>query len=180
MSAPTRSPSRRGRRWRPIPPATPTTTTRPTSTWLAVERLEAAGLAWYEISNWARPGHECRHNLLYWTRASTRGSGAPPHSHRAGRRSWNLRTPDRYIDAVTSGLTPEAGDERLDAAGRDLEALQLSLRTRAGVPRAALDLEELPGLVAPSTDDPERVVLTVRGRLLANEVALRLQVPAGP
>ena len=109
------------------------------------------------------------------------GVGCSSHSHRAGRRFWNLRTPDRYIEAVTSGRTPEAGDERLAPPERDLEALQLSLRTRAGVPRGALAADELPGLVAPSTDDPERLVLTVRGRLLANEVALRLQgSSAGP
>ena len=143
----------------------------------AVERLEGAGLGWYEISNWARPGHECRHNLLYWTMGEYQGVGCSSHSHRAGRRFWNLRTPDRYIDAVTSGATPEAGDERLDDEGRHLEALQLSLRTRAGVPRASLDPEELPGLIAPSPEDPERLVLTVEGRLLANEVALRLRVP---
>jgi oxygen-independent coproporphyrinogen-3 oxidase len=141
----------------------------------AVERLGAAGLDCYEISNWARPGHECRHNLLYWTMGEYQGIGCAAHSHRAGRRFWNLRTPDRYIDAVASGAPVEAADERLDAEGRALEALQLSLRTRHGVPRGALDVDDLPGLVEPHPRDPERVVLTVDGRLLANEVALRLR-----
>jgi oxygen-independent coproporphyrinogen-3 oxidase len=144
----------------------------------AVERLEGAGLGWYEISNWCRPGHECRHNLLYWTMGEYQGVGCSSHSHRDGRRFWNLRTPDRYIDAVAAGVTPEAGDERLDAPGRALEALQLSLRTRLGVPRAALDPDDLPGLVEASPEEATRLVLTVRGRLLANEVALRLRVPA--
>jgi putative oxygen-independent coproporphyrinogen III oxidase len=145
----------------------------------AVERLEGAGLRWYEISNWSRPEHECRHNLLYWTMGEYQGIGCSSHSHRDGRRFWNLRTPDRYIEAIADGATPEAGDERLDDDGRALEALQLSLRTRLGVPLAALDLEELPGLVEVSADDPTRLVLTVPGRLLANEVALRLRtVPA--
>ena len=140
----------------------------------ATERLGAAGLGWYEISNWSRPGHECRHNLLYWTMGEYQGIGCASHSHRAGRRFWNLRTPDRYIDAVASGATVEAADERLDRDGRVLEGLQLSLRTRAGVPATALETEELPGLVEPHGSDPDRLVLTVAGRLLANEVALRL------
>jgi len=143
----------------------------------ATEQLGAAGLQWYEISNWARPGHECRHNLLYWTMGEYQGLGCAAHSHRAGRRFWNLRTPDRYIDAVRGGGSVEAADERLDASASALEALQLSLRTRHGVPSGALDAAALPGLVAPHPDEDDRVVLTVAGRLLANEVALRLRVP---
>lgn len=142
----------------------------------AVERLGAAGLDSYEISNWSRPGHECRHNLLYWTMGEYQGIGCAAHSHRDGRRFWNLRTPDRYLDAVASGASVEAADERLDDEARALEALQLSLRTRHGVPRAALEPDDLPGLVEPHPTDPDRLVLTVEGRLLANEVALRLRV----
>ncbi|HEY9557399.1 MAG TPA: radical SAM family heme chaperone HemW [Acidimicrobiales bacterium] len=144
---------------------------------LATEVLGAAGLDSYEISNWSKPGHECRHNLLYWTMGEYQGIGCASHSHRDGRRFWNLRTPDRYIAAVESGATVEAADERLPEPERRLEALQLSIRTRHGVPAAALDADELPGLVEPSPDDPDRLVLTVDGRLLANEVALRLKDP---
>lgn len=142
----------------------------------ATDRLGTAGYGWYEISNWSRPGHECRHNLLYWTMGEYQGLGCASHSHRDGRRFWNLRTPDRYIDAVTAGASVEAADERLEPDARGLEALQLSIRTRHGVPADTLDADELPGLVAPHPDDPGRVVLTVDGRLLANEVALRLHV----
>jgi oxygen-independent coproporphyrinogen-3 oxidase len=105
------------------------------------------------------------------------GIGCASHSHRAGRRFWNLRTPDRYLEAVNTGTSVEAADEELAPAERALEALQLSLRTRHGVPRAALDPDDLPGLVEAHPDDPARLVLTVHGRLLANEVALRLRVP---
>ncbi len=142
----------------------------------ATERLGAAGLDWYEISNWSRPGHECRHNLLYWTMGEYQGIGCAAHSHRAGRRFWNLRTPDRYVDAVNAGSSVEAADERLDPEASALEGLQLSLRTRLGVPAASLDPEALPGLVEPHPQDGDRLVLTVDGRLLANEVALRLTV----
>jgi putative oxygen-independent coproporphyrinogen III oxidase len=142
----------------------------------ASERLAEAGLGWYEISNWARPGHECRHNLLYWTMGEYQGIGCAAHSHRRGRRFWNVRTPDRYIEGVERDGGVEASDERLDPDGRALEALQLSLRTRHGVPAAALDADGLDGLVEPHPTDPDRVSLTVDGRLLANEVALRLHV----
>jgi putative oxygen-independent coproporphyrinogen III oxidase len=142
----------------------------------ATERLGGAGLEWYEISNWSRPGHECVHNLLYWTMGEYQGLGCASHSHRDGRRFWNLRTPDRYIEAVARGATVEAADERLDDDARTLEGLQLSLRTRHGVPSASLDADGLPGLVEVHPDDATRVVLTVDGRLLANEVALRLAV----
>jgi oxygen-independent coproporphyrinogen-3 oxidase len=140
---------------------------------LAGARLEAAGLAWYEISNWARPGHECRHNRLYWDQGDYRGIGCAAHSHERGRRWWNVRTPERYIDAIVSDTAPVAGEEYLDAATRRREALELSLRTRDGVPAAALDPDA--HALADLVDVRDgRAVLTVAGRLLANEVALRL------
>jgi len=139
---------------------------------VVAERLEAAGLRWYEISNWAQPGHECRHNQLYWSMGEYQAFGCAGHSHRGGRRFWNVRTPERYIEAISAGRSPEAAGERLDAGERRLEALQLAVRTRTGVPAAALPVDDLGDLVAVEGD---RAVLTVRGRLLANEVALRLQ-----
>lgn len=141
----------------------------------AVEVLGAAGYGHYEISNWARDGHECRHNLLYWTMGEYQGVGCAAHSHRDGRRFWNVRTPDRYIDAVRRRQVVEAAGERLEPDERALEALQLSLRTRLGVPASALDRAALPGLVEPHPTEPDRLVLTTEGMLLANEVALRLQ-----
>jgi putative oxygen-independent coproporphyrinogen III oxidase len=139
---------------------------------LADDLLTAAGLDWYEVSNWARPGHECRHNGLYWSQGEYLGLGCAAHAHRHGRRWWNLRTPERYIDAVEAGRPVEAADEALGPDERRLEGLQLALRLREGVPAGALPLEDLPGLVQV---DGDRAVLTRRGRLLANEVALRLR-----
>jgi oxygen-independent coproporphyrinogen-3 oxidase len=138
----------------------------------ADDALTAAGLANYEVSNWARPGHECRHNVLYWEQGDYRGFGSAAHSHRAGRRFWNLRTPERYIAAVEADESTEAAGETLDADTRRLEGLQLALRMRGGVPVAALDVDGLDDLV--EVED-ERVRLTRRGRLLANEVSLRLR-----
>ena len=142
---------------------------------LAEAACTAAGLASYEISNWARPGHECRHNLLYWSQGDYRGIGCAAHSHHDGRRWWNVRTPERYLVAIESGASPEAGAEVLDAEARRIEGLQLALRTRDGVPAEALaatDRDELGGLVV---EEGSRVRLSVAGRLLANEVAVRLR-----
>ncbi|MCU1390692.1 MAG: hemN, partial [Ilumatobacteraceae bacterium] len=134
--------------------------------------LTAAGLVNYEVSNWARPGHECRHNLVYWHQGDYQGFGCAAHSHRGGRRFWNVRTPDRYIDLVRRDEPVEAAGEELPAEERRMEGLQLQLRLREGVPREALDGDELPGVV--ELHD-ERWVLTQRGRLMANDVSLRLR-----
>ncbi len=144
---------------------------------LAEEVLGAAGLHWEEVSNWARPGHGCRHNRLYWRQGDYLGIGSAAHSHRAGRRWWHVRTPDRYVALVAAGRSPVAGEEVLGPAERAFERLALSLRTPDGVPGSALpDLPELAGLVERGDG---RAVLTVRGRLLANAVTAHLRTVAG-
>ena len=136
------------------------------------EVLARAGYGWEEISNWARPGHRCRHNQLYWDQGNYAGIGSAAHSHCDGRRWWNVRTPDRYIDAVSTGRSAEGGREELTAGQRAFESLSLSLRTPRGVPWNDLErVDELTGLVDRRDD---RAVLTVRGRLLANEVSSRI------
>jgi oxygen-independent coproporphyrinogen-3 oxidase len=144
--------------------------------------LSAAGLDWYEVSNWAAPGHECRHNLLTWAGGDYVPVGAAAHGHRSGRRSWNVRTPERFIERVERGADPEQGHELLAPTARAEEALTLSLRTRRGavVPDAALGEAralERDGLLELRS---ARAVLTRRGRLLANEVTTRLLVAAAP
>jgi putative oxygen-independent coproporphyrinogen III oxidase len=139
---------------------------------LTDEILTAAGYGWEEISNWARPGHECRHNHLYWDQGDYVGIGSAAHGHRDGTRWWNIRTPDRYIEAMESGRDAEAGREVLTDEQREFEGLSLALRTPAGVPWESLSrVDELAGLVERRG---ERAVLTVRGRLLANEVTARI------
>ena len=139
--------------------------------------LDQAGYNWYEVSNWSLPGHECKHNALYWRQGDYRGIGCAAHSHRQGRRFWNVRTPERYLSAVCSGKSPQAGSEVLDPEARRLEALSLAIRTSAGVPiRAVPDDPDLEGLIEHRGD---RAVLTLRGRLLANEVAIRLEPEVG-
>ena len=144
---------------------------------IADERLTAAGFANYEVSNWARAGQECRHNLLYWSQGNYRGIGCAAHSHADDRRWWNVRTPERYIDAIASGASPVGGEETLDADHRAVEGAQLALRTRTGVPADALADDDKVELEAAGLINCRagRVVLTARGRLLTNEVALRLR-----
>ncbi|MEO1059970.1 MAG: radical SAM family heme chaperone HemW [Actinomycetota bacterium] len=139
---------------------------------LADELLTTAGYRNYEISNWARPGRECRHNLLYWRQGDYLGFGAAAHSHRSGRRWWNLRTPERYIAAVQAGSSTEAAAEELDDEGRRVEGLQLRIRTSDGVPAGVV-----PADVAHLTEvgADGRARLNRQGRLLANEVAVRLR-----
>jgi oxygen-independent coproporphyrinogen-3 oxidase len=158
---------------------------------LADDRLAAAGLLWYEVSNWARPDEECRHNLLYWQGGEYTAIGCAAHGYTdlpegAGRRWWNVRTPERYVEAITSGRSAVAGDEVLDEVERAAEAAILSLRTVGGIklPLPAADpsrvdscLDDLAaaGLLERTDDDGRpRAVLTRRGRLLGNEVAARL------
>lgn len=144
---------------------------------LADRILAEAGMQWYEISNWSAPGAECRHNRLYWLQGDYRGIGCSAHSHQTqdgggSRRWWNVRTPDRYQRLVAEGKDVVAAGESLDAGTRRMEGLQLLLRTRMGVPAGALeDDPAIDGLVEVAGG---RAVLTPRGRLLANEVALRL------
>jgi putative oxygen-independent coproporphyrinogen III oxidase len=142
----------------------------------ADDALTAAGLEWYEVSNWARPGEACRHNELYWNGGEYAGIGCAAHGHTDGRRWWNVRTPERYIAAITSGASAGAGSEVLDAETRAEEAFALALRTRAGaVPgaRAATVVDELAeeGLLERAGG---RIVLTRRGRLLASDLTARL------
>jgi putative oxygen-independent coproporphyrinogen III oxidase len=154
---------------------------------IADDELRAAGLDWYEISNWALPGDECRHNLVYWSQGEYAGIGCAAHGHTLeadgwARRWWNVRTPDRYLASIATGDSPEAGHERLDPFGRQAERLMLALRTRDGIKlnRAEADLppvdaciDELVGAGLLDARD-DGATLTRRGRLLANDVAARL------
>jgi len=148
---------------------------------IADEILAAVGLDWYEVSNWARVGHECRHNLLHWSSGDYLPIGCAAHGHRVGHRWWNVRTPERYIAMVAAGDDPTGGSEDLDDAMRAEERLTLAIRTRTGailpmsMEAQATRLVDA-GLLARGGD---RVVLTRRGRLLATDVTARLLVAAG-
>jgi len=98
----------------------------------ACERLEAAGYIHYEISNWARPGYECRHNLKYWNGAPYRGFGVSAHSFQNGKRFWNSSSPAEYAARVDAGEVPISGEETLTSEIRLEEAFMLGLRQLRG------------------------------------------------
>lgn len=100
---------------------------------LADEVLSAAGLEWYEISNWARPGHECRHNLAYWQNQDWYGFGPGAHSHLGSMRFWNLRHPAKWIQSLRAGHRPVDGQEIITGESARLEKLLLNLRLRQGL-----------------------------------------------
>lgn len=144
---------------------------------LATERLGDAGLAWYEISNWARPGHECRHNLGYWSLdGQWWGFGPGAHSLIDGARFHNVKHPRGYAQLLRRGELPRAAVEQLSAEDRRLEAVMLGLRLRAGLPAEGLPESEVAALVADGLLQrrDERIVLTRTGRLLADRVTLSL------
>jgi coproporphyrinogen III oxidase-like Fe-S oxidoreductase len=141
--------------------------------------LEAAGLRWYEVSNWARDdAAACRHNVLYWTGADWWGVGPGAHSHVGGVRWWNVKHPSAYAGRIAAGTSPALARELLDADTQRVERVLLETRLRAGLPVDVLDVagrDALPeqverGLVAAGALRGDRVVLTLRGRLLADAV----------
>lgn len=101
---------------------------------LASEVLTDAGYVHYEVSNFARPGAEARHNAVYWSGGAYLGLGNGAHSYAPPVRRWNTRAWDLYREYVTGGRTPEESRETVDGASERLERAWLSLRTRDGIP----------------------------------------------
>jgi putative oxygen-independent coproporphyrinogen III oxidase len=143
---------------------------------LACDGLAAAGYRHYEVSNWARPGHECVHNLGYWRHRPYLGLGAGAHSYRAGRRWWNVRPPGRYIDLVMGGYPPTGGEERPGPEEARLERLLLEVRQAEGLPARSVPRDRAEELVARglATVSEGAFALTERGMFLANDVVLAL------
>jgi putative oxygen-independent coproporphyrinogen III oxidase len=138
-------------------------------------RLSGAGFEWYEVSNWSRPGGQCRHNLGYWDGGEWWGAGPGAHGYVGATRWWNVKHPSAYAQLLTDRMLPVADFEQLDAPTRHTEQVLLKVRLRSGLPAADLTEGELTradqavadGLLV-SHDD--RLVLTDRGRLLADAV----------
>jgi oxygen-independent coproporphyrinogen-3 oxidase len=138
--------------------------------------LSAAGFSWYEVSNWARtPAAACRHNLLYWTGADWWGLGPGAHSHVGGVRWWNVKHPSAYAARLAEGASPGLARELLTQEDRRIEDVMLRVRLAAGLPLDALDADGLAAAQRLAADGlveraGARIVLTVRGRLLADAV----------
>jgi oxygen-independent coproporphyrinogen-3 oxidase len=142
----------------------------------ACDALGAAGYEHYEVSNWAKPGYECRHNLGYWERRAYIGLGAGAHSFRDDRRWWNVRPPEEYMTAVERGQLPTGGAETLDPSDAYLEEVFLRLRIMQGIPSSWVDADiALPFLESGLLqEDDGSLVPTERGMLLLNELVLAL------
>lgn len=145
-------------------------------------RLSAAGLRWYEVSNWSKPGGECRHNLGYWNGGQWWGAGPGAHGFVGDVRWWNIKHPKAYAEQLGGGVAVIAGFEHLDAHARHLEEVMLGIRLRSGLAVAALtatERERAAQAVADETviADGDRLVLTDRGRLLADAVVRDLLDP---
>jgi oxygen-independent coproporphyrinogen-3 oxidase len=142
-------------------------------------QLSAAGLRWYEVSNWSRPGGECRHNMGYWDGGEWWGAGPGAHGFFGSTRWWNIKHPNAYAQALAEGKLPIADSEDLDETARHTEDVMLRLRLRSGLPMSVLSADERrraevavgDGLVIRADD---RLVLTDSGRLLADAVVRTL------
>lgn len=161
---------------------------------IAEELLSAAGYEWYEVSNWSKPGHEARHNLAYWRNWNWWGFGPGAHSHINGTRFWNVKHPRAWSQRLQAGQSPAAGRERLSSEERASEDIMLGIRLAEGLPltaglagpgeapdRAALAKRRhktmvlaADGLLRPDMLARSRMVLTLRGRLLADTVIREL------
>ena len=153
---------------------------------LADELITAAGLSWYEVSNWSRtPEQACRHNLAYWRGDDWWGIGPGAHSHVGGVRWWNVKHPTAYAHRLGSGLSPAAGRETLDSETRNVERVMLEARLNSGLDITSLGglgdtgRHAVAGLIADGLIDPASafhgsLVLTLKGRLLADAVVRRI------
>lgn len=140
--------------------------------------LGAAGYEWYEISNWARADRECRHNLAYWEGSNWWGIGPGAHSHVGGTRWWNERHPATWTRALAEGRSPAQAREVVSADDRQVERIMLQTRIKRGLSVWELEQPALNqlgtlvehGLIEDPREHGDRVVLTLRGRLLADVV----------
>lgn len=145
---------------------------------LVDQLLSDRGFTWYEISNWARSGGQCRHNVHYWQNDDWLGIGPGAHSHRSGVRWWNVKHPRSYAERLDAGELPIDQLEELTVEQVRLETMMLGLRTAAGLDLAAVDAIDsvvtaklvADGLLdGPALADGQLRV-TVRGRLFADAV----------
>lgn len=143
---------------------------------IADELLSAAGYEWYEVSNWSKPGKHSRHNKAYWTNTNWWGYGPGAHSHINGTRFWNVKHPLAYAQKLVAGHTPSAGHESLSADEQREELIMLGIRLHEGIPTPENVSSDVvaslisDGLVEPGPALHKHLVLTLKGRLLADTV----------
>lgn len=144
---------------------------------LADQMFEAAGLRWYEVSNWGNPSV---HNQAYWSSKNWWGFGPGAHSHINGNRFWNRKHPAAYQQALKAG-SPAIGHEQIDELTHLTESIMLQLRTSEGLDRSVLSRAEVSASVVAKyiaegklTMEHNRIYVTKKGRLLVDGIALDL------
>ena len=144
--------------------------------YLLVDQLcEEKGFSWYELSNWAKPGHECRHNIAYWENKNWWGLGPGAHSHLDGKRFWNVKHPNAYKEKLFKGDSPVQESETLTPEQMARESIMLGIRMREGLEIALLQPHQLEILATYRENGyielhEDRVLLTPVGRLIADRI----------
>lgn len=150
--------------------------------YLLVDQLcESKALFWYELSNWSKPGHECRHNIAYWRNNNWWGLGPGAHSHLDGKRFWNVKHPTAYKTKLFSNESPIAESESLSIQQINDESILLGIRMREGLLIEALLPQQLELLASYRENGfvelvAERVVLTPAGRLIADRIVREITI----
>ena len=145
---------------------------------LADEKFSKAGFTWYELSNWAKPGGECRHNIAYWESANWWGLGPGAHSHVDGKRFWNVKHPNAYRERLESNQSPVLESETLKLEEKESERVMLAIRMPEGITKNSLDDAALlrlesylaGGQISKENWERGQISLTLSGRLMADRI----------
>lgn len=148
----------------------------------ADERFEAAGFSWYELSNWSKPGGECRHNIAYWDSSSWWGIGPGAHSYFGNKRWWNIKHPKSYQERLADNQSPIQEKEVLTAENKADEFILLQIRRREGISHSQLSQSQISRAerFLHSADLEEeswaqkKLVLSRSGRLIADRIVREL------
>ena len=150
--------------------------------YLLVDQMcEAKGLTWYELSNWSKPGHQCRHNIVYWENKNWWGLGPGAHSHIDARRFWNVKHPTTYKQKVFAGESPVLESEQLTAEQIKDESILLGIRMRDGLQVELLEPHQMEVLAVYRENgfiqlQEDRVILSPAGRLIADRIVREITI----
>jgi oxygen-independent coproporphyrinogen-3 oxidase len=150
--------------------------------YLLVNQLcNQAGLQWYELSNWSKPGHECRHNIAYWENKNWWGLGPGAHSHIDGKRFWNLKHPTTYKTKLFAGESPILDSEILTKEQMRDESIMLAIRMREGIDISTLTPTQLERIESYRESGHVSMVdkhlqLSPQGRLIADRIVRELVI----
>ena len=150
--------------------------------YLLVDQMcEAKGLTWYELSNWSKPGHQCRHNIAYWENKNWWGLGPGAHSHIDARRFWNVKHPTTYKQKVFAGESPVLESEQLTAEQIKDESILLGIRMRDGLQVELLKPHQMEVLAVYRENGfiqlhEDRVILSPAGRLIADRIVREITI----